>query len=328
MKKLSIGITCGDINGIGPEIALKAIHYFSKTKNIRFIFIVPENIYEYYSKILNLPNNFKIVTDIEQINDNNNYIFSLGKIDTEFGKPSKISGEISYKAIETSYLLYKNNKIDAVTTAPISKEALNLSGINFPGHTEIYANFEKNSKYTMTFLSKKFNAALTTIHIPLKNVSKELTQGKLLFTIENVVTTAKKYLNILSPKVAILGLNPHAGENGLIGNEENEIIKPSIENSKYREFVYGPFVPDAFFAKKLFLKYDFVIGHYHDQVLIPFKLINFDQGVNYTAGLKIIRTSPDHGTAFDITNKNIANPQSMVQAIKYSIKFAKNSIAK
>lgn len=325
MKKISIGITCGDINSIGPEIAIKAINYFTKKKNIRFILIIPENVYEHYNQILKCQINFHKTNQIAEIDNTNNYLLTIENTDIDFGKPTKISGEIAYKAIKLSYELFKNNLVDGVVTAPISKDALNLAGVKFPGHTEIYASFENSSNYTMTFLSKKFNAALSTIHIPLKELPKEFTKQKLNTTINNVIYTIQKYFGIKSPKVAILGLNPHAGENGLFGNEELDIIKPVIENNPYRDFLSGPFVPDAFFAKKLYLDYDFVIGHYHDQVLIPFKLLNFDKGVNFTAGLRILRTSPDHGTAFDIANKNIANPNSFIEAIKYLLFFIKNN---
>lgn len=324
MKKISIAITCGDINSIGPEIAIKAINYFSKTKNLRFIFIIPENVYAHYFHILKCQINFHKTKQISEIDNSSHYLFTLENPDINFGKPTKISGEIAYKAIELSYELYKNQLIDGVVTAPISKDALNLAGIKFPGHTEIYASFENSNNYTMTFLSKKFNAALSTIHIPLKNVPKELTKQKLNTTINNVIYTIQKYFGIKTPKVAILGLNPHAGENGLFGREELDLIIPVMESNPNKNFLYGPFVPDAFFAKKLYQKYNFVIGHYHDQVLIPFKLLNFDKGVNFTAGLKILRTSPDHGTAFDIANQNIANPNSFIEAIKYLLCFIKN----
>lgn len=320
MKK-TIAITCGDINGIGPEISLKAIQKINN-RNINFIFLCPNNVYEHYKKSTNFTENLIPVQDINNLDTNHNYLFVLPETKMDFGKITKESGIISFLAIEESIKLFKNKKINAVVTSPICKEAIKLAGFDFPGHTEIYANSENNNKYTMTFISPKLKAALTTIHIPLKDVPKKLSRKQLENTIKNAYNICINYYKKLKPKIAILGLNPHAGEQGILGKEEIDIIIPTMKNSKYKDYLYGPFPADAFFGNKLYQNYDFIIGHYHDQVLIPFKLLSFEKGVNFTAGLNIIRTSPDHGTAFDIVNKNIASPTSMVEAIKLAYKFS------
>jgi len=213
---------------------------------------------------------------------------------------------------------------DAVVTAPISKEALGMAGIEFPGHTEMYAEWAGVKDFVMMFLSGKMKCALITIHEPLRKVPKLITPERILRTLRVVLSALKRDFNIKEPSVAILGLNPHAGENGRIGIEETDIIIPALKNSGFQEFISGPFVPDAFFANKLYKKYDMVIGMYHDQVLIPFKLLNFSSGVNFTAGLPFVRTSPDHGTAFDIAGKNAADEGSLLEAFYAARKIIQN----
>ncbi len=174
------------------------------------------------------------------------------------------------------------------------------------------------------FLSKKLNAALLSIHEPIKKVSALISSEKIISAIELLNLTAVKDLGITNPRIAVLGLNPHAGENGLIGDEEIKIIIPAIKKLKDKYFIDGPFVPDAFWGNKTYKHFDIILGMYHDQVLIPFKLMNFNSGVNFTAGLNLIRTSPDHGTAFDIAGKNIADDSSLYQSYKYAVKIFRN----
>ncbi len=178
--------------------------------------------------------------------------------------------------------------------------------------------------YVMMFLSKKMNAALITIHNPVKNISSMLKKEILKKKLEVIINSLKNDLNIKVPSIAVLGLNPHAGENGLIGNEEIEIISPVIKTFQNSIEIQGPFVPDAFFANHSYKNFNIVVGMYHDQVLIPFKMINFSSGVNFTAGLPIVRTSPDHGTAFDIAGKNLADEFSILEAYHYAEKIVKN----
>lgn len=307
---IKIGITCGDINGIGPEITIKAI------KNLRgdykFYLIGPKNIF------LNLISKLKL-------EDYSNIEFvDLGKYSQNLGSPTVMSGKLSLRAIYESLKLWDEKIIDVVVTAPISKEAISKAGSNFPGHTEIYASHFKTKNFVMMFLSNSFYAGLATIHIPIKDVPRVLN----LELLENKISIVRKTLiqdfNIRSPKIAVLGLNPHAGESDLIGTEETQIIEPAIKKLSGNKFgIYGPFSSDGFFGRKEYKNYDCVFGMYHDQVLIPFKLLNFNNGVNFTAGLPIIRTSPDHGTAFNLAGKNLADHRSMLEAIKFAIKIFK-----
>ena len=188
----------------------------------------------------------------------------------------------------------------------------------------MFANWTRSSNYVMTFLSHQMNAALYTIHNPLKKIANLLNSKKLKETLNVVIHTLKTDLGLSDFKIAVLGLNPHAGENGIIGNEEKMLIQPVIKN--YAKFIdiQGPFSPDAFFGNKSYKNFDMILGMYHDQILIPFKMINFGKGVNYTAGLPIVRTSPDHGVAYDIVEKYIADESSIIQAYKYARRIVKN----
>ena len=188
----------------------------------------------------------------------------------------------------------------------------------------MYAEWSNVSNFVMMFLSKKMNAALATIHEPIINVPKLINLKNLKNKLNVIINSLVTDLGIKNPKIAVLGLNPHAGEEGLIGKEEQSILRPLLNLNEFSNYLSGPFSPDAFFANRLYKNYDLVLGMYHDQVLIPFKLINFGSGVNYTAGLPIVRTSPDHGTAFDIAGKSLANESSFLEAYKYAKKIVNN----
>ena len=317
--------TCGDVNGIGPEIALKAFNKILKSKNTnQVIFVCPKNVFEYYYKLTSATFKYKIVDDKSSFSNSHLNLFLLPDTKIKLGFPTKVSGKTAYQSIIKSLELIDNNFADVLVTSPISKKAFSLAEIDFPGHTELLAQHENNANYMMLFLSNKINAGLLTIHSPLSKVSKLISKEKIVKAIELINLTARKDLMIENPKIAVLGLNPHAGENGLIGNEETEIIAPAIKSLKKRFNVSGPFVPDAFWGNKTYNKFDMIFGIYHDQILIPFKLLNFNNGVNFTAGLKLIRTSPDHGTAYDIAGLNKADESSILQSYKYAIKIFQN----
>lgn len=317
--------TCGDVNGIGPEIALKVFSkIFSKKNNNQIIFICPKNIFEFYYKQTRSKFNFQFVNNTRSFSNSQLNILALPKAEFKLGKPTSNSGRTAYNSIVKAIGLIKNNLADVLVTAPISKEAINKSGIKFSGHTELLARSENTSNYLMIFLSNNINAALLTIHEQLKKISSLISSDKIKSAIKLLSKTAIRDLSIDNPRIAVLGLNPHAGENGLIGKEEIDVIIPAIKSLKKNYSVDGPFVPDAFWGNKTYKKFDIILGMYHDQILIPFKLLNFNFGVNFTAGLKMIRTSPDHGTAFDIAGKNIADESSMMQSYKYALKIFSN----
>jgi len=316
--------TCGDVNGIGPEIALKSFIRILSKKNVNpIIFICPKNIFDFYYKLTK--SSFKVKHyDSKYLSTDKLNLILQTNTKLSIGKPTSSSGKAAYNAIIKAIKLVDSYNADVIITAPISKEAFKLGGIKHPGHTELLAASEKTKKYQMLFLSEKINAGLLTIHKPISKIPELITNQKLETAIELLNRTAMIDLGIKKPKIAVLGLNPHAGENGLIGNEEKIIIKPLIESLKTKIMVQGPFVPDAFWGNKIYKKFDVILGMYHDQILIPFKLLNFSKGVNYTAGLRLIRTSPDHGTAFDIAGKNTADESSLMQAYNYALKIHKN----
>lgn len=322
---IRVVFTCGDVNGIGPEIALKVFNKILKKKQTnQIIFICPNNVFEHYYHLTKSSFQFRIVQNNLYSNTHLNLV-PLKDARLKIGYPTKTSGNISFQSILKSLDLINKNYADVLVTSPLSKEAFKLANIDFPGHTELLANHEKNkNKFMMLFLSEKVKAGLLTIHKPISKVPYLITIEKVVRAIDLLNQTAKEDLKITSPKIAVLGLNPHAGENGLIGDEEIKIIKPAIKSLQNKINVVGPFVPDAFWGDKSYLKYDLILGMYHDQILIPFKLLNFNCGVNYTAGLKLIRTSPDHGTAYDIAGLNKAYESSILEAYKYAIKIFQN----
>jgi 4-hydroxythreonine-4-phosphate dehydrogenase len=322
-----IVFTCGDINGIGPEIAIKAINKISsKSKKLPLILIIPENVFITTKKIVKPIFRYNLTDDIKSAISFNEpvTILILKSYSQKIGKPTIPSGKAAYLALETAFELLNNNLANAAVTAPVSKTALNLAGVKYPGQTEMFADWCRVKNFVMTFLSNRLRVSLYSIHIPLKEVSNSLNSNQFQEKLNIVISMLRNDLGIQNPRIAVLGLNPHAGENGIIGSEEKEILERVIKSNRYNEFVKGPFSPDAFFANRRFEDYDLVFGIYHDQVLIPFKCINYGKGVNYTAGLPIIRTSPDHGTAYDIAGKGIADETSMIEAFRYAKLILKN----
>lgn len=319
--------TCGDINGIGPEIALKALNkILLKNKETRFILIIPGNVFKKSSLLITPLFNYQIIKDFEIKDDKSSQVLVLAtkSFRQQIGRATVSSGEAAYLALKTSFDLLIKKIADAVVTAPVSKTALKLAGVKYPGQTEMYADWCGVKNFVMTFLSKKIIVGLYSIHIPLKEVSKSLNTKAFTSKLETIISMLNFDLGIKNPKIAVMGLNPHAGENGIIGKEEKLFIKPILKQKKFRGIVEGPFSSDAFFANKRFEIYDMVFGLYHDQVLIPFKYINAGKGVNYSAGLPIIRTSPDHGVAYDIAGQGIADESSMIEAYKYAEDILKN----
>jgi 4-hydroxythreonine-4-phosphate dehydrogenase len=317
--------TCGDINGIGPEIVIKILNQITRHKTSdKYFFICPLNIFQAATLHIKPTFTYEIVNKKKQGSSASVTVINPGMAKQSIGKPTITSGKTAYKSLVLSYDLLKKGDADAVITAPISKTAIKMAGINFSGQTEMIAKWSNKKNYAMTFLSKKMCATLFTIHHPLKDVSKLFSYKKLSTLVEVIINTLKFDLEISEPKIAVLGLNPHAGENGIIGKEEIDIISPVVKQYEELVEIEGPFSSDAFFGSKAYKNYDMIIGMYHDQVLIPFKLLNFGGGVNYTAGLPIIRTSPDHGVAYDIAGKFIADESSILQAFKYAKRIVNN----
>jgi 4-hydroxythreonine-4-phosphate dehydrogenase len=317
--------TCGDINGIGPEVAIKTINKITSLSNpYKTYFICPSNVFHHTIKQVKPEFEFEILKDTNNESNRIVTVIDIGNAKQNIGKATITSGKTSYKALKTSYDLMNSGNASAVITAPVSKTAINMAGFDFRGQTETFAKWARTSNFVMTFLSKNINAALLSTHKPLRDVYKLLKTSKLEATIKIVYQMLENDLGITNPRIAVLGINPHAGENGIIGTEEISIVVPVVNRLKKLISIEGPFSSDAFFASKMYKNFDLILGMYHDQVLIPFKMLKFSKGVNYTAGLPFVRTSPDHGVAYNIADKYIADESSMVEAYKYAKRIVRN----
>jgi 4-hydroxythreonine-4-phosphate dehydrogenase len=311
-------VTIGDINGIGPEIILKTLNRLSFIKKYDITVVSPFSVLSYYAKL------YRINLTADYFN-----ILPVGTEDIKVnpGKITSESGFISGLAIKTAIKLCLEKEYDAIVTAPISKKALNLGGFKYDGHTEMLTDLGWAKDTCMIMLSNKINIAFASTHPPVKKVAGLITKNLLMSKLFVCYNSLKKDLRVMAPKIGVLGLNPHAGDSGLIGDEEIKIIEPVIKqlNKKYKDLTaMGPFSPDAYFAIKAYKKYDMTFAMYHDQGFIPFKMIAGHLGINFTAGLRFVRTSPDHGTAFDIAGRNKASNVSLVEAIKCADKIFKN----
>lgn len=321
-----IPITMGDFNSISPEITLKSILSPNVRRICNPLIIGSIDVYDYFAKKLKLKIHLKEVDAVpSQFSSEHVPVMHIRKFQIPVIKPGQVSkeaGEFACDAIEIAADLCKQGIVDGMVTAPVSKEAMWLAGYRYPGQTEMLAKLFDTSDVAMVLIAKNLRVGLATTHLPLKNVSKEITINNLARKIFIVYKSLRNDFNIQNPKIAILGLNPHAGENNNLGNEEEKIILPAIQSMKRKGlYINGPFPSDGFFGTHAYKNYDAVIAMYHDQGLIPLKMLGFDIGVNFTAGLPIVRTSPDHGTAFEIAGKGIANPSSMVEAIKLAVKI-------
>ncbi len=310
MKNLpTIAITVGDPNGIGPEVIQKALSKKEIREICRPLVIGPLSLFK--------PLVQKGQVSSPEFNE---------EIKLRPGRVSKSGGMIAGKALKMALKLALTGEARAVVTAPISKEALNLAGYPYPGHTEFFAENTRVEDVLMILLSGGFRVGLVTTHCALSEVTQLLTSERILRKLRIANQDLQARLKIKSPKIAVAALNPHAGENGMFGHQEREIITPSIAAARKLGLdVSGPFPADTLFARVDKQKFDLYLAMYHDQGLIPLKMKAFGKGVNYTAGLPFIRTSPDHGTAFDIAGKNIADSSSMEEAIKLAVELAKNS---
>lgn len=315
--KTKILITIGDINGIGPEIILKSLSRKSVTSKYDLTVISPSKVIEYWSEITGI--NFR---------DLNFSLIDLPvrRFKINPGKSTDISGRVSAEAIMLGAELCMSGTYDVLVTAPVSKKSLQLASVKFPGHTEILEYLTRSSA-CMIMISNSLRIALATNHPPLSKVSDLITKEFVKNKLEICMTFLKEDLGISNPKLAVLGMNPHAGDAGATAWEELEIIHPVIKKLKRENknsIIDGPFPADGFFANRKYLAYDLTLAIYHDQGLIPFKLLSGFKGINYTAGIPFVRTSPDHGTAFEIAGKNLADETSMLLAISMADKIFKN----
>lgn len=328
--KIKLGITIGDVNGIGPEILIKAVSDPRITDICTPVIYASAKVISYHRNIAKVDNFFyntatssdKIVEGkINLINCwTENVNINIGTNTVEGGKYAKVS-------LDSALFDLKDNKIDALVTAPINKKSMSMIDFGYKGHTDYISSFCNCDNSVMIMLSEDLRVALLTHHIPLNEVSSFVTKKNILESLESLNQIMIKDFDKEKPLIAVLGLNPHAGDGGVIGNEELDHIIPAIEEAKNKGiFVNGPFPSDSFWGTMEYKKYDIVLAMYHDQALIPFKLLAFTDGVNFTGGLPFVRTSPDHGTGYDIVGKNIANHESFLNAIFTAVNIAKNRI--
>ena len=315
-----IGISMGDYNGIGPEVILKALEGNQLSKYCTPIVYGSLRVLNRYRHLLRMKEwNLQNIQKPEQANPKTTNVITCWndqKTEAEPGKITAEAGQGAFAALERATDDLRAGHIDALVTAPINKDTMQSENFNFPGHTEFLAAAFDTKEALMFMVADDFRVGVLTGHIPLDKVKSRVTNEKLSNKINQMLHSLRSDFGIVKPRLAVLGLNPHAGENGLLGMEEKEVIEPTL--IRYREkgeLVFGPFPADGFFGTANYRQYDAVLAMYHDQGLIPFKTIAFNEGVNFTAGLPVVRTSPDHGTAYDIAGKNEADPGSMLAAI-------------
>lgn len=317
-RKPIIGITVGDVNGVGPEVIIKALSDHRILNYITPVIYGSTKVISYYRKNLGMDDfNYSQVKN-NFINPKKINVVNCWEelIEINPGNADIVTGKYALKALEVASKDFLENKIDAIVTGPINKKTIQGDEFNFPGQTEYIASKGGDKDSLMMMVSENIKVALVTAHIPVKSIASQITKNTVTSKLKIFINSLKEDFGISKPKVAVLGLNPHAGEDGLLGNEEKEIIAPVIEDFKTKgNLVYGPYPSDGFFGASQYKNFDGILANYHDQGLIAFKTLSFEDGVNYSAGLKIIRASPDHGTAYTLAGKNMASEVSMRSAI-------------
>ena len=320
-NKIIVGISQGDLNSISLEIILKTLHDSALSEICVPVLFSSQKTVSYYRKALGLEEfNFNPMRDFNQINTKKSNVFICyeEEVNIEIGKPSVVSGKYSKLSLEIATQALIDKKIDVLVTGPFNKHTMIEAGFNYPGHTE-YLGDKLGGAPLMLLCDDNLRVAVATGHKPLKDVAQHITTDGLIKKITQLNNTLKSDFGITKPKIAVLGLNPHAGENGSIGNEEITTIIPAIKKTSETMMVYGPYSADGFFGNATYKQFDAVLAMYHDQGLVPFKTLAFNSGVNFTAGLEFIRTSPDHGTAYEIAGKNIADESSFREAVYLAI---------
>ena len=315
-----IGITLGDYNGIGPEVILKVLYSNQLNRICTPVVYGSMRILNRYRNLLEMKDwNLFGAQKIDMINPKMTNVITCWQDPQEDIQPGKVTpeaGKGAFESLKRAVEDLEEGRLDAIVTAPINKNNIQNEEFNFPGHTEYLAESFGVQEPLMFMVSDILRVGVVTGHIPLNEVASHITKEKITARLQAMLKSLRGDFGIRKPRIAVLGLNPHAGESGLLGSEENDIIEPLIKEMRAKgQLVYGPYPADGFFAAQSYRKYDAVLAMYHDQGLTPFKTIAFNDGVNFTAGLPIVRTSPDHGTAYDIAGKNLADETPIRQAI-------------
>lgn len=318
-KKIRVGVSLGDLNGVGVEILLKT---FSDKRMfdhlILFVYGNPK-VLAFYKKTLSLQDVlYTSVKSTEQAQENTINVIHCWEeeLKIEPGQASAELGKYAFLSLDSAVKDLASNKIDVLVTAPINKHTIQSKEFSFQGHTEYLAHYANEDHYLMLMVSDRLKVATVTSHIPLKDVASQITKDKIYDKLEVLHKTLIQDFGIHKPKIAVLGLNPHSGDKGLIGKEDQEVILPAVDQARSAGMlVMGPYGADGYFGSGVYAQFDAVLSMYHDQGLVPFKTMSFEEGVNFTAGLPIVRTSPDHGVAYEIAGKNIASENSFRQSV-------------
>jgi 4-hydroxythreonine-4-phosphate dehydrogenase len=324
MKKaenIIVGISIGDLNGIGSEVILKTFEDARMLELCTPVIFANVKILSFIKKTLELTAPLHGIDKIEQLVTGKINVLNVWRegVDLNFGQNDDTIGKYAIKSFTTATKALKENQIDLLVTAPINKYNIQSEEFKFPGHTD-YLNQELEGNALMFMVHDNLRVGLLTDHVPVNEVAKHLTEKLIVQKIETIKQSLIQDFGVNKPKIAVLALNPHAGDNGVIGKEDDEILKPALKKLFEKgTLVFGPFAADGFFGNSQYEKYDAVVASYHDQGLIPFKTLSFGNGVNYTAGLNKVRTSPDHGTAYEIAGKGIADHNSFREAVYTAI---------
>lgn len=327
-QPVRVGITHGDFNSISYEIIIKTFLDKRMLELYTPIVYGSSKIASYYRKTLDLTDvNFNLIKKADYANAKRVNIINCfnDEVKIDIGQSTPVAGEMAFVALEKALDDLKWDKIDVLVTAPFNKKNIQSEKFNFKGHTDYLASKFDTDEQLMLMVNRDLRIGILTGHIPISEVSQTITKELLIKKLKVMNKSLQMDFNIRKPKIALLGLNPHAGDQGLIGNEEIEIIKPAIQEIKKEGVLaFGPYPADGFFGSTNYMNFDGIMAMYHDQGMLPFKTFAFESGVNYTAGLPIIRTSPAHGTAYDIAGKNVASPDSLRQAIYLAMDIFRN----
>jgi 4-hydroxythreonine-4-phosphate dehydrogenase len=321
-----VGISLGDINGIGPEVVIKTMLEPEIMDICIPVIFSSQKTMAYYRNVVGEQDfNFQAVKDFNQLHTKKPNVFVCyeEEVQIEMGKSTSTGGKYALKSLEVATKSLLEKQIDVLVTAPINKNNIQSEHFKFVGHTEYLESQVQGGKSLMLMCSDKLRVALVSGHVPVSHIAAKITKEKVIEKLRTLNFSLKQDFGIIKPKIAVLGLNPHAGDNGTLGREELDIIIPAIKEVDREMFVMGPYAADGFFAAGTYSKFDAVLAMYHDQGLIPFKTLAFEDGVNFTAGLPFVRTSPDHGTAYDIAGKGKADPASFKQALYAAIDIYK-----
>jgi 4-phospho-D-threonate 3-dehydrogenase / 4-phospho-D-erythronate 3-dehydrogenase len=327
MKKQKIGITIGDLNGIGLEVILKTVSDERVLKFCTPIIYGSSKVVSYHKNIVQVEFPFANIRTASEAEEGKVNVVNCWQenVNITIGKLSETGGIYAYRALESAVQELKAGEIDALVTAPINKKAMQMANFPFPGHTEYITDQLGSPNSVMLMVNDNLRIGLVTNHLPVSKIAENITRQGILDKIKILNETLKIDFFIEKPTIAVLGLNPHAGDEGALGEEEGTIILPAIEQAKELGILaMGPFPADGFFGSGNYAKFDAILAMYHDQGLIPFKAFSFGDGVNYTAGLSVVRTSPDHGTGFDIAGQNAADPSSFRKAVYMALDIARH----